>query len=51
MQGTSIWWIMAAVVVLLIAAALWDFVVQPWLRARHAKKFYRKMKREQKYEN
>jgi len=51
MQGTSIWLLMAVVGVLLIAAAFYDRLVEPWLYERKRRKFFERMKRRQGYEN
>ena len=51
MQGTSIWWLLAVVGVLIILVAIYDSTIAPWLYERNTRKFYKKMKREQKYEN
>ena len=50
MQGTSIWWIMAAVGALLIVVALWDISISPWLYERRARKFYERMNKREGYD-
>ena len=51
MQGTSIWWIMVVVGALLIAVALWDTMINPWLYERERRRFYKRMRRRHGYEN
>lgn len=51
MQGTSIWWIMAAVGALLVVVALWDISISPWLYERERRRLYKRMKRRDQYEN
>lgn len=44
-------WLIAVVFGLIVGAAFYDRLVDPWLYERKRRKFYERMKRRQGYEN
>lgn len=51
MLNIRVEWILGATFLLIVAAAFYDRVVDPWLYERKRRKFFERMKRRQGYEN
>ena len=51
MLNIHVEWLIGVVFALIVAAAFYDRVVDPWLYERKSRKFYERMKRRQGYEN